>query len=385
LVNSIKFLKNNKKEISMKLTKLSLAAIVVAGFVTSSFAGNSLADAFKKGTVSGAVDIYAESYSVSDSTQKDHGFTVGSVGLNYETGSFKGFKASLGFRANHNFSEVEDGDYGDGSEPTAVLNTANVSYENDYFSLILGRQEVDLEWMGDFHEAYTGVITAIPNTTITYVHSVRYDGDAGNDDSALGNFDKTNGNNGVDAVDVKYDGPINGMQLNGYYYHAQDVADWYGAKVNFDNDMFGFTAQYAQSSSDDLTANLDGSILATEARGNIKGASLSIGYIATDKDGGIGGMDMVGDNINPLEDGNHVYDADADTVYGSASYEISDIGLSVMYGSTDYGNNNEAELNIGVEYDGVKNLEFEAVYVNINSDDITTDGNAIKAKLTYSF
>ena len=37
----------------MKLAKLSLAAIVVAGLASSSFAADTLADAFKNGTVNG--------------------------------------------------------------------------------------------------------------------------------------------------------------------------------------------------------------------------------------------------------------------------------------------------------------------------------------------
>jgi len=113
--------------------------------------------------------------------------------------------------------------------------------------------------------------------------------------------------------------------------------------------------------------------------------ALSLGYISTDKNGGIGSMANVGDNINPLEDGNHVYDPDAKTVYGSATYEISDLELSAMYGSTGYGNLNENELDVSLEYDGLKGFTFETVYVNTNSNDITTDSNAIKAKITYSF
>jgi hypothetical protein len=365
---------------------LSLVAILsISALTLCAGDSDSLQNAFKNGKISGALDVYGESYSMSDSTQKDHGFSLGSVALDYETGTYKGFKASLGFRSNHNFSEVEVGDYGDGSEPSAVLGTANISYTNDYFSLILGRQEIDLEWMGDFHEAYTGVISAIPNTTITYVHSVRYDGNAGNDDSALGNFDKTNGNNGIDVIDIKYDGLIKGMLLNGYYYHAQDLADWYGAKVDFDNEIFGATVQYAASDEKATPSVPNGSILALEARSTVKGVALSMGYITTDKDGGVGSMANVGDNINPLEDGNKVYEVDADTVYGSVTYEFSELELSAMYGTTDYGTNNENELNIGLEYSGIKDFTLSAIYVNINSDDIADDGNAIKGKITYSF
>jgi len=241
---------------------LSLVAILSIGAL-SLYAedGGSLQNAFRNGKISGSLNVYAERYNMSNSTQKDHGFSLSSVDLNYETGSFKGFKTSFGFRGNHNFTQVENGDYGSGSEPSAVLHTANVSYTNDYISIILGRQEIYLEWMGDFHEAYKGIITAIPNTTITYVHSVSYDGNANNDDAALGKFDKTNANKGIDVFDVKYESLVKGMILDGYYYHAQAVADWYGAKIDYDNDIFGFSAQYAASNEKVITQS-NGSILA---------------------------------------------------------------------------------------------------------------------------
>ncbi len=368
---------------------LGLVALLSLGGALSLCAGDNttLQNAFKNGDVSGALNVYMERYNMSNSSQKNHGFTLGSVDLNYETGSFKGFKASLGFRGNHNINQVKNGDYGNGSEPSAVLHTANLSYTNDYFSIILGRQEVDLEWMGDFHEAYTGIINAIPDTTITYIHSVSYDASASKNDAALGKFDKTNGSNGIDVIDIKYDGLLVGMQLNGYYYYGQGLASWYGGKITFDNDIFGFTTQYAKSH-EKVSATPDGSILALEVRANIKKTGLSAGYISTDKQGGVGSMTHAGDNINPLEDGNHVYDTNANTVYGSISYEIYNIDLSAMYGSTNYGNSNESELDIGLELDGknyFKNFEFEAMYVNTNSNDITTDSDAIKVKITYTF
>ena len=42
----------------MKLAKLSLAAMVVAGLATSSFAADTLADAFKNGKVRGEIKAF---------------------------------------------------------------------------------------------------------------------------------------------------------------------------------------------------------------------------------------------------------------------------------------------------------------------------------------
>ena len=61
----------------------------------------------------------------------------------------------------------------------------------------------------------------------------------------------------------------------------------------------------------------DGSIGHVELNTTISDFTAAVGYIKTDKNGGVGLMDTYGDNINPFDSGNNVYNADAKTVYGS--------------------------------------------------------------------
>lgn len=107
------------------MRKISLIAASLL-LVSNLSAENSFDKAFKAGTVSGDITLYGERQNNSGGN-KDSGFTMGSIGLSYETGDFHGFKAAVGFRANHDFSEVEEDDYADGAEPRALMHTANIS------------------------------------------------------------------------------------------------------------------------------------------------------------------------------------------------------------------------------------------------------------------
>ena len=361
------------------MNKISLIAASLL-LASNLAADNDLNKAIAGGTVSGDVTLYGEKSSVDGGA--DSGFTSGSIGLGYETGDFNGFKAAVGFRGNHDFSEEEDGDFGD-EEIKSIFHTANISYTNDYFGLTVGRQEIGLEWLGDYHEAVVAGITAIPDTTIVVGFTQRMG--VADTDAELEKFDKVNGDNGVYVVDAKYEG-IEGLLVNPYYYNADDIASWYGIKADYDTDMFGVTGHFA-SSTEDTAGTDDGEILHFEARGNISGLNLAGGYITTDKDGGVGSMDALDDNISPLEEGNQAYSADADTFYLALGYEVSGIELGAIYAETKFGDFKEKELNLTVDYGITDNLTAGLLYFDVNADEDNGDSDYDKIALTleYSF
>ena len=84
----------------MKLAKLSLAAIVVAGLATSSFAADNLADAFKKGKVSGTLETQYTSETFEGASPDKTGFGVGGE-LNFVTDTLNGFGAGFTFQTGH--------------------------------------------------------------------------------------------------------------------------------------------------------------------------------------------------------------------------------------------------------------------------------------------
>jgi len=361
------------------MKKISLVAASL--LLVNNLSASSIDEAFKAGSVSGDITLYGEKQNNSGNT-KDAGFTNGSFGLSYETGDFHGFKAAVGFRGNHDFSEVEDGDYSNDETTKTIFHTANISYANEYASFSVGRQEIDLEWLGDFHESAVLGITAIPDTTVVLGLTNRIA--VADADAPLENFKDLGANVDYAAViDAKYEG-IKNLVVNPYYYDADNLANWYGLKVDYDTDLFGATIHGA-ASSEDVSGTKDGDILHVEGRLNVAGFGLSLGHISTDKSGAVGSMEALGENINPLEDGNQVYAADADTTYFGVGYEVSGVELAALYGQTDYANNDENELNLTADYGITDNLSVGALFVDVDAEDSNDDYNKVSLTIAYSF
>lgn len=376
----------------IKGNKISLVACGLLLSSSMAFGADSIDGAFKEGKVSGSIDAY---YTNTDNdTSKDSGFSTAGVSLSYETGSYMGLSAKVGFVAASVLSEKEDGDADGTMDDNAILSEANITYSTDGFALTVGRQAIDLEWMGDYHEAAVAAITAVPDTTIVLGYTDKM-AVAGIDEISS-EFAKVNGTKGAYVADVKYTG-FEGVELNPYYYSVPDIADMYGLKGTYTTDMFGITAQYA-ASSEDIAVD-DGSIGHIELSTSIAGISAAAGYVKTDKDGGSGSVvgAELGDNISPFDSGNQVYGTDARTVYGSLGYSIAGVDLGLLYGETKYNSADykEKELNVTVDYAFTDTLSTSLLYADINVDeageltkavaDRNVDNSYILAYLTYSF
>ena len=364
------------------MNKIYISTIAAALLSTGAFAqSNNIKDAFANGKVSGDITLYGESTNASGAND-DSGFTMGSIGVGYETDSLNGFKGAVAFRTNHKFSEQEKGDYSDGSDPEAAMNTANISYANDYATIIAGRQEIDLEWMSDFHEAVVGAITIIPDTTLVIGHSTRFM--AVDNDGALEKMADI-GDDGASVIDVKYEGLENTV-INPYFMHADDLFSAYGLKATTSIAGIDLTAHYAKTNEDDSNTE-DGSIAHLEIGTSIADISLAAGYITTDRDGAIGSLDTLGENIDPFEDGGDVYGTDADSYYVTAGTEISSIALNAFYGSTTSGEDNDKNseifMTIGTEI--AENLELELLVSSVNAENSDDDTEKVALTASYSF
>jgi len=356
-------------------------SIVVSGLLLSTsmaFAADSIDSAFKAGTVSGDITLYGSTADNKGGTA-DSDYAAATTGLAYETASYMGLSAKAGFRAGHAFGNstpfVND----------ALMTEAYVKYATDGFALSVGRQAIDLEWMGDYHESVVAAITAIPDTTIVLGYSNQF---TAADEDEIGDFSGDwNGDgikdDGAYVVDVKYTG-LEGFELNPYYYSAPDIADWYGLKASYSSDMFGAVAQYAASSED---VGADGSIGHVEVSTSLSGISAALGYIKTDKTAGVGSIAAVGDNISPFDNGVNTYSTDAKTVYGSLGYSIAGVDLGLLYGETDYAaNGEEKELNLMSSYNITDSLGLSLLYVKYDEEGSSNnDSDYATATLAYSF
>lgn len=126
----------------MKLAKLSLAAIVVAGLTTSSFGADTLADAFKNGKVNGELRAWYFERDRDAAGESADIFNTG-LRLTYITSPLYGF--SLGATLQSNFTPFADEDakvvyedemYGSGAQ----LSEAYVNYKVGNTTAKIGRQ-----------------------------------------------------------------------------------------------------------------------------------------------------------------------------------------------------------------------------------------------------
>ncbi|MGB1227579.1 MAG: hypothetical protein ACPG9K_06760 [Poseidonibacter sp.] len=111
--------------------KKQLSIITSAVILSTSFAyadTQNINEAFKNGTVSGDLSVHTQE--VDNGTSKS-GFSSATFGLNYETASLNGFSAQAGFRANHELTSKNDGDYDSEFANNALMTLANIKYAND--------------------------------------------------------------------------------------------------------------------------------------------------------------------------------------------------------------------------------------------------------------
>lgn len=358
-----------------KLATIALSLVAASTILTA----DSIEGAFAKGKTTGEISIFSNSTNNSGNIA-DTAFTVGSLNLLYSTDSFYGLKANVGMRTNMLIDEKDDGFYDDSTN--AVVNVANLEYSRGIGTLILGRQAIDLEWIGDYHNAVVGVLSS---NGLTLVAGYTESKAVTKADASLEKYSKFNGDDGAYVVDATYD--IAGhAKVNGYYMDAPNLFSAVGGKIEGSAMGINLVAKYAQTK-EDTVGNSDGDIMAFEAGYSTDDYGLKAGYIATDKTGGIGSLTALGDNINPLDTGNAVYKTDAKTYYVGANASVAGFALGTLYGSTEYdtANKNEKELNLTIGKELTKNFNASILYADIDAEDNASDNNYISATISYSF
>ncbi|WP_263831730.1 porin [Sulfurospirillum oryzae] len=250
----------------MKLAKLSLVAMVVAGLASSSFAASdTLADAFKNGKVTGELRAWYFDRDTGD--QNDGTLTKGNadlfstgVMLSYVTDSFYGL--SLGTTFQSSSAPFADKDaknlyatdmYGSG----AVLSEAYITYTIGKTTAKVGRQFIASPLVNSsgtsmFKEAFQAAVlinTDLPNTTLVAGYSDKfqgktsdYDGSVAGEDSKAPSFKKEAVFYGTGASNVfGFDGAytaaaintsITNLTLIGQYLFVNDVEFTNGGDAN---------------------------------------------------------------------------------------------------------------------------------------------------------
>jgi imipenem/basic amino acid-specific outer membrane pore len=310
----------------MKLAKLSLVTIVVAGLTTSSFAADTLADAFKNGKMNGEIKAYYFDREGSPNlstaaTEKINSdiFTTG-IMLHYNTDAFYGFK--LGATMQSSSSPFADGAigtagtakddfknemYGSGT----VLSEAYIEYTLDKTSVKVGRQFINTPLVAGspsriILQSFEGAMitnTDLPQTTVVagvvtkYQDRTDFAGNIAefqNLDSALGSYAYTllaiNKSLSNTTLTAQWLG-INGNNT------ATGVGDFYYLEAAYANTLGEYRYGLAINHEYKATEKLN------EKDGKMYGAKVSVGYgdfntyvayTTITKDGDIKGNSMGG-------------------------------------------------------------------------------------------
>ncbi len=372
------------------MNKRTLSLLASSLLATSVFAIDKVAiyEAITNGKTTGEISVFA-THSSNGGTTTDSGYTLGSATLNYETKSIEGFKANLGFISTQAWTTSHSNDF-EGA-PSAILNRANISYDTDEYTIIAGRQSIDLEWVGDAHEAVVGIIKTIPNTDIIVGYTHRQATDI--NDGALTDF-TTIGDHGGALIDATHT-YSDGTKINAFIIDAPSVFTALGTKVETKHMDYKIKGQIALTNEDAVNTD-NGSVVAIDINYDLNGTKINSGIIKTGSKNGIGHLAELGDNLNPLDSGNKVYGGDGKTtdcttLYVGAQTMIEAYEVAGMIGTTSYKDttNNktarESEINLSVSRGIDKNIATNLLVGNIFGDTSNENSTYIEAQIVYSF
>lgn len=384
------------------ILKLSLAASIT---LSTSLYADSIQEAVANSKVSGDVSIRYESR---DFDTKNSGYyqntaySVGSIGVNVETGTYNNFNVELGFRAYADLWEDDKnsttgGGTGDASERIKDvegndnLSKAFVQYKNDGFSTQIGRKNLgwgNVDWITKIHE---GVFTTYEKENLKL--EALYTKRRGRvDTKELFPFVNVNGNDGLYHGAITYNINDN-YKAKIYGLKSPSLYSAIGGKL-FVNHTIGdlklnSVLHTVKASEDTMTE--DTQVTEITLGGNYKGYSLSLGYVQNDKDNAFGSLDDAGDSIVPFEEGDTMYEADSTTYYAMLSKSIAGVSLTALYGETEYGTNNytSKEFDVWASYGFTDELSISINYSLINEDSANIanydDMEQLGATLTYKF
>lgn len=367
-----------------------LAAVILGSSMSFAAEATNLEEVFTQGELTSTIGWFGQHIDAKGDTANS-GFSNGYLNVGFETAPLHGVSVGVSGWGSVKTSEKNDDDYKSAIADQSVLSQAYVKIEHEGMGkVVLGRQEVDFNWLTDYIDGVSAEISAVENLVISMAWARKQ---AVIDiDEISEEFTKLNGSKGIYVLDAKYT-PIEALELNPYLYYGDNLLSAYGLKVTLtlapSEEVKTTTMAHYVTINSDIADTKDGAFTQVEQGVELFGAQLAVGYIKVDKDG-MAGLGSFGDQL-PFEEGNHAMDADAKTPYISAAYEIEGVKLATIYGQTKYVDSTsgdklkEKEFNFSVGYEFMKNLETSLMYVNVDNDVKDDSYNAIKAHVAYKF
>ena len=399
----------------MKLAKLSLAAIVVAGLTSSSFAADTLADAFKNGKVNGELKAYY--FGTNDGSNGQDIFTTG-VLLGYKTASLYGFTLGLTAQgsaspfASDSSKDTYDGSmYGSGAQ----LSEAYLSYTLGKTTAMVGRMFLDTPLVATsgsrvVKDAFQGaaiINTDLPNTTLIAGYVDRFQNRTDGNGN-IGKFKKvfaTGSTNDVTVDDGAFtvaaiNKSITGLTLTAAYVYAEDLIQLGYAEALYEGKAgeIGYTLggqfYYNNFDSKVVSAGQDDSINAYAFKAGLSYKSINgtVAYSQTSND-----RVATGDLVSGLGNGADLlytdavisspgYSRDTKAYLADLNYDITaSANVGARYVETDYigGKGSYSSAYGSYKFDGaLKGFKLGAEYETKGKD---KDGDDIWVKANYKF
>ncbi|RXI45020.1 porin [Malaciobacter mytili] len=403
-----------------KLIKKSLiATLAITSITSSSFAADSLVEAFSNGKVKGEIKSYYFNENYDSASSSDNSIWVNGAQLNYITDSFMGLKLGTTFQTSH-VGSIDDDTSKQAKTMDAsgsVLSEAYLEYKYGNTTLKGGRQFVSLplikgsgsRLIKESFEAYFLTNQDIPNTLISLGKVTKYQTRTDNvtsgtnaasfsntevNDGDVGGFNKI-GTDGAISLYVK-NNSIKNLTFQAHYVDFKDeVKDLYiDAIYKFGGDFKPFiAAQYYNSNYDDKDKD-NSSLVGYKIGATFFGINLHAAYTSTNKDGnvnrGIGEAATASFTASTSTVGN--YTAGTDSWQIGASKKFGNLTTKATYTNSDslLTKNDLKQTYLGIKYKfsgDLKNLTVSADYTiyNYGTGNDSKDKNELRAKIIYSF
>ena len=393
-----------------KTIKLGLvASSLLLG--ANSLSADTLNEALANGKVSGDVTVAYESRDFDTENgayYQNTAWSVGSVGLNYTTGTYNNFSASLGFRGYTTIYEDDKnsvtasngtGDATDrikDTESNDQISKAYIEYKANGLAVQVGRKDIGwgtTDWITKIHQGAFIQYKVNDNLNLEALYSDKKGRVYAHE---LFPFADVNGDKGIYQAAGTY--KINdNYSAKAYYIDAPDSHSIMGGKLTTTHDIAGYKIGlliHLMQTSEDVAGEKDGEMTELQISASRDGIYALLGYVKTGSENGWGSAANTGDMVVWFEEGDIMYLTDTQTTYLYLSKTIADISLSALYGTTSYRQSEGgteyrgSELDIWASHNFNKNLSLSLGYAMTsedNDDSARSDMDQLNAKLKYTF
>lgn len=390
------------------MTRLRIA---LALCISSLYGYDSLDEALKNGVTKGDVIFYgdwvhksSDSLAPSGSYGKNLatygylgnlGYLLGSVRLGYTSGFYKNVRASISFASSFSFYNQHNNlnigyssgrldsqaDFFDGNE--ASLGESFVEYFDGDTSVKAGRIAINNEWSNMLSD---GIWIRNKSIDKLLLEGFWVANSGRIDYFQMTNFRQLNTKNssGVMNLGAKYYVFDELLAIKAYSYFAPGMFYAFGSRISSDyrGEKLRFGAQAGATYSFEMLRPHDAYALDLSAYvGLSEVLNFKLGYVRTDKDSGLGSLNLMGDNLLPFFTWGgkalRIYN-DANLFYGTLSSKIKRFSFFLTYATTSFsglqGYSRQNEIDFSTEVGVTENifLLFNLMNTHLDSNILPT-------------